>query len=39
MEAHFIATALEIIVTGSLNVFNHLTNYDINNRSVAYDIK
>jgi len=38
-EAHFIATALEIYVTGSLNVFNHRTNVDINNRVVAYDIK
>ena len=38
-EAHFIATALEIYVTGSLNVFNHRTNVDINNRIVAYDIK
>ena len=38
-EAHFIATALEIYVTGSLNVFNHRTNVDINNRGLAYDIK
>ena len=38
-EAHFIATALEIYVTGSLNVFNHRTNVDIDNRVVAYDIK
>ena len=38
-EAHFIATALEIYVTGSLNVFNHRTNVDINNRIVCYDIK
>ncbi len=28
-EAQFIATALEIYVTGSLNVFNHRTNVDI----------
>ena len=29
-EAQYIATALEIYVTGSLNVFNHQTNVDIN---------
>ena len=33
------ATALEIYVTGSLNLFNHRTNVDINNRLVCYDIK
>ncbi len=38
-EAQFLATALEIYVTGSLNVFNHRTNVDINNRVVCYDIK
>ena len=38
-EAQYIATALEIYVTGSLNVFNHQTNVDINNRIVCYDIK
>ena len=38
-EARHIATALEIYVTGSLNVFNHRTNVDINNRLVCYDIK
>ena len=38
-EAHHIATALEIYVTGSLNVFNHRTNVDVNNRIVCYDIK
>ena len=38
-EAHFIATALEIYVTGSLNVFNHRTNVDIENRIVCFDIK
>ena len=31
--------ALEIYVTGSLNVFNHQSNVDINNRIVCYDIK
>ena len=38
-EAQFLATALEIYVTGSLNVFNHRTNVDIANRVVCYDIK
>ena len=38
-EAQYIATALEIYVSGSLNVFNHRTNVNINNRIVAYDIK
>ena len=38
-EAQYIATALEIYVTGSLNVFNHRTNVDVNNRMVCYDIK
>ena len=33
------ATALGIYVTGSLNLFNHRTNVDINNRLVCYDIK
>ena len=38
-EAKFVATALEIYVSGSLNVFNHRTNVDINNRIVCFDIK
>jgi type IV secretory pathway VirB4 component len=38
-EAQYIATALEIYVTGSLNVFNHRTNVDIHSRVVSYDIK
>ena len=38
-EAQYIATALEIYVTGSLNVFNHQSNVDINNRIICYDIK
>ena len=38
-EARHVATALEIYVTGSLNLFNHRTNVDINNRFVCYDIK
>jgi hypothetical protein len=39
MEAQRIATSLEIYVTGSLNVFNHRTNVNLNNRLVCYDIK
>ena len=38
-EAQFIATALEIYVTGSLNVFNHRSNVDVTNRICCYDIK
>ena len=38
-EAKRIATALEIYVKGSLNVFNHRTNVDINNRMICFDIK
>jgi type IV secretory pathway VirB4 component len=38
-EARHVATALEIYVKGSLNLFNHRTNVDINNRLVCYDIK
>ena len=34
-----IAAGLEIYVTGSLSVFNHRTNVDINQRVVCYDIK
>lgn len=39
VEAKRIATALEIYVKGSLNVFNHRTNVDISNRLVCFDIK
>ena len=38
-EAKHVATALEIYVTGSLNLFNHRTNVDVQNRFVCYDIK
>jgi len=38
-EARHVATALEIYVKGSLNLFNHRTNVDIQNRLVCYDIK
>ena len=39
LEAQRIATALEIYVTGSLNVFNHRTNVEIKSRIVCYIIK
>ena len=38
-QAQRIATALEIYVNGSLNVFNHRTNVELNNRIVCFDIK
>ena len=38
-EAQRIATALEIYVHGSLNVFNHRTNIELDNRFVCFDIK
>ena len=38
-EAKHVATALEIYVHGSLKLFNHRTNVDIDNRLVCYDIK
>ena len=38
-EAKRIASALELYVNGSLNVFNHRTNVDIHNRLVCFDIK
>ena len=38
-EARHVATALEIYVKGSLNLFNHRTNVYIHNRLVCYDIK
>ena len=38
-EAQRIASALELYVHGSLNVFNNRTNVDINNRLVCFDIK
>ena len=38
-EAGRLATALEIYVTGSLNVFNHQTNVEIKSRIVCYVIK
>ena len=38
-EAKRVAAALEIYVKGSLNLFNHRTNVDIQNRFICYDIK
>ena len=38
-EAQRIATALEIYVNGSLNVFNHQTNVQLGNRVICIDIK
>ena len=38
-EAQRIASALDLYVNGSLNVFNHRTNVNVNNRIVCYDIK
>ena len=38
-EAKHVATALEIYVSGSLNLFNHRTNVDVQNRFICYDIK
>ena len=38
-EADRVAQALDLYVSGSLNVFNHKTNVDIHNRLVAFDIK
>ena len=39
VQAQRIATALEIYVNGSLKVFNHQTNVELNNRIVCFDIK
>ena len=38
-EADRVAQALDLYVSGSLNVFNHRTNVDISNRLVCFDIK
>lgn len=38
-EADRVAQALDLYVSGSLNVFNHRTNVDIENRLVCFDIK
>ena len=39
IQAQRIATALEIYVNGSLRVFNHRTNVELDNRIVCFDIK
>ena len=38
-EADRVAQALDLYVSGSLNVFNHRTNVNIENRLVAFDTK
>ncbi len=38
-EARKLSTALEIYVNGSLRVFNHHTNVELNNRVVCFDIR
>ena len=38
-QAQRIATALEIYVNGSLRVFNHQTNVELDNRIICFDIK
>ena len=38
-EATRVAAALELYVSGSLNVFNHRTNVELSNRLVCFDIK
>ncbi len=38
-EAARVAAALELYVSGSLNVFNHRTNVELANRLVCFDIK
>lgn len=39
LHAQDVADALEIFVTGSLSVFNHRTNVDVNNRILCFDIR
>ena len=38
-EAARVAAALELYVSGSLNVFNHRTNVELSNRLVCFDIR
>ena len=38
-EAARVVAALELYVSGSLNVFNHRTNVELSNRLVCFDIK
>ena len=37
--ARRVANSLEIYVSGTLNIFNHRTNVDLNNRIICYNIK
>lgn len=39
LEAQNLALALERYVKGSLDIFSHRTNVNVNNRFVVYDIK
>lgn len=39
MEAQELALALELFVEGSLNIFNHHTNVDVDNRFTVYGIQ
>lgn len=39
MEAQELALALELFVEGSLNIFNHQTNMDVDNRFTVYGIQ
>jgi type IV secretory pathway VirB4 component len=39
VEAKDIALSLELFVNGSLNIFNHQTNVDIENRFIVYGIR
>ena len=38
-EARRVASALELYCTGSLNLFNHRTNVEVNSRLLCFDIK
>ena len=38
-EAHELALCLELFVEGSLNIFNHKTNVDVDNRFTVYGIQ
>ncbi|MDD4405451.1 MAG: ATP-binding protein [Parabacteroides sp.] len=38
-EAARVAAALELYVSGSLNIFNHRTNVELSNRLICFDIK
>ena len=37
-EARDIALGLELFVSGSLNIFNHQTNLDVDNRFIVYGL-